>query len=75
MTGPFYAARRARLNDLHAAGCLNAPLPGHPKIGDLLGPAACGPAEPITLRDKLACAWKQLLAARHKLASPLIFDP
>jgi hypothetical protein len=32
-------------------------------------------AEPITLRDKLACVWKQLLAARHKLASPLIFDP
>jgi hypothetical protein len=42
---------------------------------DLLGPAACRPAEPITLRDKLACVWKQLLAAPSKLASPLIFDP
>ena len=43
-----------------------------------LGPAAWPTAEPITLRDKLACVWKQLLAAlapRHKLASPLIFDP
>jgi hypothetical protein len=35
---------------------------------DLLGPAACGPAEPITLRDKLACIWKQLLAAPSQIS-------
>jgi hypothetical protein len=29
----------------------------------------------ITLRDKLACPWKQLLTAGHKSALPLIFDP
>jgi len=37
-------------------------------LGDLLGPAACGPAEPITLRDKLACIWKQLLAAPSQIS-------
>jgi len=30
---------------------------------DLLGPPPGELAEPITLRDKLACVWKQLLAA------------
>ena len=27
-----------------------------------------GPAEPITLRDKLACVWKQLLAAPSQIS-------
>jgi hypothetical protein len=26
-----------------------------------------GPAEPITLRDKLACVWKELLAAPSQI--------
>jgi hypothetical protein len=37
-------------------------------IGDLLGPAACRPTEPITLRDKLACVWEQLLAAQSQIS-------
>jgi len=41
----------------------------------MLGSAADGPTEPVTFRDELACAWKQLLAARHKLASSLTFGP
>jgi hypothetical protein len=45
------------------------------RVGRLLGPPPGELAEPITLRDKLACVWKQLLAARHKSAAPLIFDP
>jgi hypothetical protein len=44
-------------------------------FGDLLGPAAWRPAVPITLRDKLACVGSNPWLRRHKLASPLIFDP
>ena len=33
-----------------------------------LDPPPGGPAEPITLRDKLACVWKQLLAALAALS-------
>jgi hypothetical protein len=40
-----------------------------------LDPPPGGLAELITLRDKLACVWKQLLAAPSQIASPLIFDP
>jgi hypothetical protein len=37
-------------------------------IGDLLGPPPGELAEPITLRDKLACVWKQLLAAPSQIS-------
>jgi len=30
-------------------------------------PSSGGPAEPITLRDKLACVWKQLLAGPSQI--------
>jgi len=29
-------------------------------------------AEPITLRDKLACVWKQLLAEKRKVDSSIL---
>jgi hypothetical protein len=42
---------------------------GQPRrVGDLLGPAARRPTEPITLRDKLACVWEQLLAAPSQIS-------
>jgi hypothetical protein len=42
-----------------------------------LEPLPGGPAEPITLREKLVRAWKQLLAAPSQIGvpAPLIFGP
>jgi hypothetical protein len=62
--GPYARTGRSALDAM--------PIPDHgqpPGFGrDLLGPAACGPTEPITLRDKLACVWKQLLAAPSQIS-------
>ena len=44
---------RGAVNRSYSAICLDPPLDGL--------------AEPITLRGKLACAWKQLLAACREL--------
>ena len=33
-----------------------------------LDPPPAGPTEPITLRDKLACVWEQLLAAPSQIS-------
>ena len=41
---------------------------------DLLGPAARRADRLSTLRDKLSCLWKQLLAVPHRSALPLILD-
>jgi hypothetical protein len=38
---------------------------------DLLDPPPGRPTGPIALRDELSGIWKQHLAGRHKLASPL----
>jgi len=59
---------RTRMDDLCAAAPLGSPSCQPYGFGDLLGPAACRPTEPITLRDKLACVWKQLLAAPSQIS-------
>ena len=40
-----------------------------------LDPSPGGPAKPITLRDKRPAYGSNSWLPRHKLASPLIFDP
>jgi hypothetical protein len=50
---------------------VNRSAASHPPrkiFGDLLGPPPGELAEPITLRDKLACVWKQLLAAPSQIS-------
>jgi len=66
----------ARMDDLHAESRTAHSAIEEKIFGrDLLGPRRMAGGRAITLRHKLACARKQLLAADHKSALPSVFDP
>ena len=46
----------------------NAAVVSRAESAICLDPPPGGLAEPITLRDKLACVWKQLLAAPSQIS-------
>jgi hypothetical protein len=59
---------RTELSDLHAVSPDGGVGSERTKSAICLDPPPGELAEPITLRDKLACVWKQLLAAPSQIS-------